>query len=72
MEEAAMLVISRRPDEVIVIGNEIEVMIVDVRGNKVRLGITAPKHIPIHRREVQDRINRGEPRRPKAKGGEAA
>ena len=40
------------------IGDEVEITIVDVRGNKVRLGITAPKSIPVHRREVYDAIQR--------------
>ena len=53
-----MLVLSRQKDESIVIGDDIEVTIVDVRGDKVRLGITAPKHIPVHRREVYEAIQR--------------
>ena len=40
------------------IGDEVEITIVDVRGNKVRLGITAPKSIPVHRREVYEAIQR--------------
>lgn len=40
------------------IGDEVEITIVDVRGDKVRLGITAPKSIPVHRREVYDAIQR--------------
>jgi carbon storage regulator len=53
-----MLVLSRQKDESIVIGDEIEVTIVDVRGDKVRLGITAPKSIPVHRREIYEAIQR--------------
>lgn len=56
-----MLVLSRQRDESIMIGegnDVIEVMIVDVRGDKVRLGITAPKRIPVHRREIYDAIQR--------------
>jgi len=53
-----MLVLSRKKDESIVIGDDVEVTIVDVRGDKVRLGITAPKCIPVHRREVYDAIQR--------------
>jgi len=53
-----MLVLSRQKDETIVIGDDIEITIVDVRGDKVRLGITAPKEIPVHRREVYDAIQR--------------
>jgi len=53
-----MLVLSRQKDESIVIGDNIEIIIVDVRGDKVRLGITAPKEISVHRREVYDAIQR--------------
>jgi carbon storage regulator len=51
-----MLVLSRKRDEVVMIGDAIRVTIVDVRGDKVRLGIEAPDEIPVHRREVYDRI----------------
>jgi carbon storage regulator len=53
-----MLVLSRQRDESIMIGDDVEITIVDVRGDKVRLGITAPKHIPVHRREIYDAIQR--------------
>ncbi len=53
-----MLVLSRQKDESIIIGDDVEVTIVDVRGDKVRLGITAPKEIPVHRREVYEAIQR--------------
>jgi len=53
-----MLVLSRQKDESIMIGDEVEVTIVDVRGDKVRLGITAPRSIPVHRREVYEAIQR--------------
>ena len=53
-----MLVLSRQRDESIMIGDDVEVTIVDVRGDKVRLGITAPKSIPVHRREIYDAIQR--------------
>ncbi|MBL7106251.1 MAG: carbon storage regulator CsrA [Phycisphaerae bacterium] len=55
-----MLVLSRQKNESIVIGEDIEITIVDVRGDKVRLGINAPKNIPVHRREVFDAIKREE------------
>ncbi len=51
-----MLVLSRQRDETIMIGDDIEIKIVDIRGDKVRLGITAPTHIPVHRKEVYDAI----------------
>ncbi len=53
-----MLVLSRQRDESIMIGDDVEITIVDVRGDKVRLGITAPKEIPVHRREIYDAIQR--------------
>jgi carbon storage regulator len=53
-----MLVLSRQKDESIIIGDDVEITIVDVRGDKVRLGITAPKEIPVHRREVYEAIQR--------------
>jgi len=53
-----MLVLSRQRDESIMIGDDVEIVIVDVRGDKVRLGITAPRHIPVHRREIYDAIQR--------------
>ena len=52
-----MLVLSRRKDESIMIGENVEIKIVDIRGNKVRLGITAPKSIPVHSREVYEAIH---------------
>ena len=53
-----MLVLSRQKDESIIIGDDVEIIIVDVRGDKVRLGITAPKNISVHRREVYEAIQR--------------
>ena len=53
-----MLVLSRQRDESIVIGNDIIITIVDIRGEKVRLGITAPAHVPVHRKEIYEAIKR--------------
>lgn len=53
-----MLVLSRHRDESIMIGDEIVITIVDIRGDKVRLGIDAPQDIPVHRQEVYDAIQR--------------
>lgn len=53
-----MLVLSRHRDESIMIGDDVVVTIVDIRGDKVRLGIDAPKDIPVHRQEVYDAIQR--------------
>lgn len=52
-----MLVLSRGKDESIMVGESVEVTIIDVRGNKVRLGISAPRSIPVHRKEVYDAIH---------------
>ncbi len=51
-----MLVLSRQRDETIMIGDDIEITIVDIRGEKVRLGINAPPHVPVHRKEVYEAI----------------
>ncbi|MDA1040851.1 MAG: carbon storage regulator CsrA [Planctomycetota bacterium] len=56
-----MLVLSRKKDERIVINNDITIVVVEIRGDKVRLGVEAPKEVPVHRREVYDAISRGEP-----------
>jgi carbon storage regulator len=53
-----MLVLSRHRDESIMIGDDVVITIVDIRGDKVRLGIDAPQDIPVHRREVYDAIQR--------------
>ncbi len=53
-----MLVLSRQRDESITIGDNVQVTIVDIRGDKVRLGIVAPPEIPVHRKEVYDAIQR--------------
>lgn len=53
-----MLVLSRHRDESIMIGDEIVITIVDIRGDKVRLGIDAPQDIPVHRQEVYEAIQR--------------
>ncbi len=53
-----MLVLSRQRDESVIIGDDIIITIVDIRGEKVRLGITAPAHIPVHRKEIYEAIKR--------------
>ena len=53
-----MLVLSRQKDETIMIGDDVEITVVDIRGDKVRLGITAPTTVPVHRKEVYDAIRR--------------
>lgn len=53
-----MLVLSRKKNERIIINNDIEILVVEIRGDKVRLGIEAPKEVPVHRREVYEAILR--------------
>ncbi len=51
-----MLVLSRKPNEAITIGHDIQIVVLEVRGDRVKLGFLAPAEVPIHRREVHDRI----------------
>ena len=53
-----MLVLSRHRDECIMIGDDVTITVVDIRGDKVRLGIDAPKNVPVHRQEVYEAIKR--------------
>jgi len=53
-----MLVLSRKKDQSIIINDQIRVIVVEIRGDKVRLGIEAPKDVSVHRREVYDAIQR--------------
>jgi carbon storage regulator len=53
-----MLVLSRHIDESIMIGDDVVITVVDIRGDKVRLGIEAPQSIPVHRQEVYEAIKR--------------
>jgi len=57
-----MLVVTRKPSQSIVIGDEIEVVVLAVHGEQVRLGIRAPKSVPVHRKEVLEKIKRGGPK----------
>ena len=65
-----MLVLSRKKNESIVINDDIIIVVVEIRGDKVRLGVEAPKEVPVHRREVFDAIRRSEAEA-KAKAAEA-
>ncbi|MCC7475837.1 MAG: carbon storage regulator CsrA [Pirellulales bacterium] len=51
-----MLVLSRKTNEKIIIGDHVTVTVIEVRGDKVRLGFEAPRHTPVHRHEVHERI----------------
>ena len=53
-----MLVLSRHKDEQIVVGDDVVITVVEIRGDKVRLGIDAPKEVPVHRREVYEAVKR--------------
>lgn len=53
-----MLVLSRHMDEQIIINDDIVITVVEIRGDKVRLGVEAPREVPVHRREVYDAIKR--------------
>ena len=57
-----MLVLSRKKNESIVINDNITIVVVEVRGDKVRLGIDAPKDVPVHRKEIYNAIRSGEKR----------
>ena len=59
-KEGLMLVLSRKKDERIVINNDITIVVVEIRGDKVRLGVEAPKEVPVHRREIFDAIAHGD------------
>jgi len=53
-----MLILTRRTGETVMIGNEVTMTVIGVKGNQVRLGLTAPRTIPIHREEIYERIKR--------------
>jgi carbon storage regulator len=55
-----MLVLSRKKNESIIINDDITIVVVEIRGDKVRLGVEAPKEVPVHRREVYDAIKRSQ------------
>jgi carbon storage regulator len=57
-ETSAMLVLSRKKDEKIIIGDNITIMVVDIQGDKVRLGIDAPREVTVHREEVYQAIQK--------------
>ena len=53
-----MLVLTRKKNESIIIGDSISIMVIEIRGDKVRLGIDAPREVPVHRQEVYEAIKR--------------
>ena len=63
-----MLILTRWPGQKVYIGDDVTVTVIEVRGKQVRIGITAPKEIAVHREEIYERIKR---KRPAINGGEA-
>jgi carbon storage regulator len=59
-----MLVLSRKKNESIVINNDITIVIVEIRGDKVRLGVEAPREVPVHRQEVYEAIQKAQQESP--------
>jgi carbon storage regulator len=55
-----MLILTRRVGETVIIGNEVTVTVLGVKGNQVRIGVNAPKDVAVHREEIYDRIKREE------------
>jgi len=61
-KESTMLVLSRKKNESIIINDDITIVVVEIRGDKVRLGVEAPKEVPVHRNEVYEAIRRNQPK----------
>jgi carbon storage regulator len=77
-EETTMLILTRRVGETVMIGNDVTITVLGVKGNQVRIGINAPKTVSVHREEIYERIQReqqghGEPHgHQSSSGGEYA
>ena len=56
-----MLILTRRVGETVMIGNEVTVTVLGVKGNQVRIGVNAPKDVAVHREEIYERIKREDP-----------
>lgn len=57
-EERAMLILTRRVGETLMIGDDVTVTVLGVKGNQVRIGVNAPRDVPVHREEIYERIKR--------------
>ena len=55
-----MLILTRRVGEVLMIGDEVAVTVLSIKGNQVRIGVRAPKHVTVHREEIYERIHGGQ------------
>ena len=53
-----MLVLTRKKGQALMIGHDIELSVIDIQGDQVRIGITAPKNVPIHRKEIYEEIRK--------------
>lgn len=58
--ERVMLILTRRAGETLVIGDDVRVKVLEVKGQQVRIGVTAPREVAVHREEIYDRIRQGE------------
>jgi carbon storage regulator len=63
-----MLILTRRVGETVMIGNDVTVTVLGVKGNQVRVGINAPKHVAVHREEIYERIKREQEGEPNGNG----
>ena len=67
-----MLILTRRVGETLMIGDEVTVTVLGVKGNQVRLGVKAPKHVSVHREEIYERIRAEQQAEPEDRDGAAA
>ena len=65
-----MLILTRRVCETLMVGDEVKVTVLGVKGNQVRIGVNAPKEVAVHREEVYDRIKNEESKGGEAEGGD--
>ena len=55
-----MLILTRRPNESLMVGDDVKVTVLGIKGNQVRVGISAPRHVPVHRQEIYEKIKNEE------------